>query len=209
MSYNARTITAVLVKTHFALHSAQHWLLTGKHGSVLNVLNWLTNCRRDRTLTRLEMSKCNIKAEGCAAVANALRHAAITQLNLADNTLCHDGSGRISMSGITTLGYVLSASALAQLDISGNALGGRVTNSISAVEVAITAIGASAKANPTLSVLNLSNNKLTAKDTAGFIEHLRSSHGLSQLDISNNKIAIKRKTEIERICKEKTITCVL
>ena len=94
--------------------------------------------------------------------------------------------------------------SLSRLDLSGNGMG-----NWNASPDAMTALGASLVACGTVVDLNISKNKLNAKDIAGFAGHLQDMGSLASLDISNNSIGSAQEAIIKQICAGRSIKCAL
>jgi Leucine-rich repeat (LRR) protein len=154
-----------------------------KPEGIIAIANTIPNMR---ALTCLDISRNNLRATGCKALAEALALAgnqAMKELNVASNqlTLKADATklSDVDMSGVTALAGVISdMGALSVLNLDDNALllGG------------CKAICDALKANTTVTSLSMSNNGFQTKSAEAIAEMLGDNGALTSLNLSSNRL---------------------
>jgi hypothetical protein len=150
-------------------------------------------------MTRLDISKNHLRANGCKALAEALAGNQVMQeLNVADNQLALKADAQtesdVDISGVTTLADVISGmGALTKLIFGGDAYYDEqrkwVTPEPATLEVGMTEA-------------DFSNKNLGASGAmiiSAWLSH-KDNGALTKLDISNNNIGAEQKGGLQRSC---------
>ena len=73
------------------------------------------------SLSKLDLSKNDLRSEGLSAVSEALKSTSIKQLNIAENMLMHNPQGNSDMSGVIKFtGDMKDMGSLSKLTFSGD-----------------------------------------------------------------------------------------
>jgi hypothetical protein len=140
------------------------------------------------SLSKLDLSKNELRSEGLSAVSEALKSTAIKKLNIAENALAFNQQHHKDMSGVIKFTEDMKdMGSLSSLILKGNRFANREAGA---------ALGSMLKTCTSLTALDVSENSYYECDGPGFASEIASGlkdakGSLSKLDLSRNFLATK------------------
>jgi hypothetical protein len=156
-------------------------------------------------LSKLDLSKNNLRSEGLSAVSEALKSTSIKQLNIADNNLMYPSTipadvvfnltynqqGHSDMSGFIKFAEDMKdMGSLSKLDISSNSM----------YAEPMTLLAQALNGNTTLKELSAAGNQLDAEDAKVLAPAIQAMGSLSKLKMNKYELPvqeIKTATELD------------
>jgi Ran GTPase-activating protein (RanGAP) involved in mRNA processing and transport len=154
------------------------------------------------TLTKFDISKTEIRAEGGKLLAAGLKgNQGIIELNIADNQLGWDANVDADMSGIIALADVIPGmGALSVTNVMGNWIGKEQLAKLQEIMRSKPNLVSLCGIADDATEADLSSLGMDADDAAILASELPDKGALTTLDFSRNSIPSKQEEEIERIC---------
>jgi Ran GTPase-activating protein (RanGAP) involved in mRNA processing and transport len=146
------------------------------------------------SLSKLDLSKNDLRSEGLSTVSEALKSTSIKQLNIAENRLTLNTQGHIDMSGVIKFtGDMKDMGSLSKLNISHNQLCG---NWRSPDFTGFKALVSAIEQHKTLAMssvdmaeeLDVSGQKLGPKDAQQLAGFVKANGSLSKLNLAHTQI---------------------